>query len=195
MAKEKTKTTLDKNKIQQLARDYKDKSYNFFARGKTHTQIIFTIIFTALTYGIVWCLNKFADWMEWWKYIWYIPVIFSLITFSICLIITIRSTIAKNEILKQIPQEDKPYFYSLVGIEYKKEDEYREEQFIKSLNSKVIKPSEYDLERANEKEKQAMKKDLEETLDKLNDAIKNSGNTSYDIYDNKGNYIGRADKK
>lgn len=196
MTKEKVKTTLDKNKIQRLASEYKDKTYGFFNRGKIHTQIILTVIFTALTYGIVWCFNKFANWMEWWRYVWYVPVIFALITLVICLIITIHSTMAKNKILKQIPKEDKSYFFSLVGIEYKKEDEYREERFLKSIqSSKIVRPSEYNIERANEKEKQAMKKDLEETLDKLNDAIKQSRNESYDVYDNSGNYIGRADKK
>lgn len=117
----------------------------------------------------------------------------------ISIISFIKKTKALKAIKKNIPEEDMAVFKVLVKCELQKLDEEARDREFRRLERQInlnrSSRSEYAINKANEKEKQAMKKELEETLDKLNDAVKQSSNESYDIYDNKGNYIGRADKK
>lgn len=169
--------------------------------------ILSTILLPLFAYGLVFLIDKFFISSG----IKYLPIIFAGIILLTMLIILICHFIKKSKklksILKNIPEEDMAIFKVLVKCEVQKLDEDARERELRSLERQInlsqSMNSEYAIYKANEKEQRVMKQEREEAVDALKninsnlEQIKNNQDKIevYDVYNKKGNRVGKIEKK
>ena len=201
MAKINLNTTLKDHKIRYYAEMYA------LEKHSDGLLIISTILLPLFAYGLVFLIDKIIIKSG----LWYLPVIFAGVAFLVMLTIIIISLKKKSkklkDILKNIPKEDLNVFKFLVKCELNKLDEAEQEREFRRMERNINLTrstySEYDIEKANEKEKQAMKREKEEALNELKninsnlEQIKNNQDKIevYDVYNKKGNRVGKIEKK
>lgn len=192
-------------KLNTKLKDYEIKNYASQYALTKHSDgllLLSTILIPIFAYGLVFIIDRILKYCNVYNGIWYLPIIFAGASLIIMLTISIISCIKKSlklkAILKNIPKEDLEVFKILVKCELQKLDEEETERNLRSLQRQINLTrstySEYEINKANEKEEKLKKQQIDETLNKLNDEL-NKSSTSYELYDKNGNYIGRADKK